>query len=173
MTRATEHETYMEMALREAMEAGEEGEVPVGAIVVAGARVIARAHNMREAQQDPSAHAEVLALRRASSIMHSWRLPGSTLYVTLEPCIMCMGAALLARVEQIVFGAWDPKGGAAGSVLDLSNLPGINHRIELVGGILEPACAGVLSSFFSQLRRKPALRDEGRRDTSKPNTQFG
>jgi len=152
MTRTAADEGYMALAIQEAEAAAGLGEVPVGAVVVIGGRVVARGRNRREAEQDPSAHAEMIALREAASVLKSWRLPGSTLYVTLEPWTMCMGAALLARVERIVFGAWDPKGGAAGSVLDVSDLPQLNHRIEVVGGVCEPACAALLSSFFLKLR---------------------
>ncbi len=154
MSGREDDEVYMTLALQEAREAAAGEEVPVGAVVVFRGEVVGRGRNLRETLQDPSAHAEVLALREAASSLGGWRLPGTTLYVTLEPCIMCMGAALLARVERIVFGAWDPKGGAAGSVLDVSHLPQLNHEIEVVGGVLESACSTLLSDFFAHLREQ-------------------
>ena len=153
MTAEERDEAFMDMALREASAAAARGEVPVGALVVAGDEILATGHNLRETLQDPSAHAEMIAIRRAAEARGSWRLPGTTLYVTLEPCVMCMGVALLARVDRVVFGAWDPKGGAAGSVVDLSHLPRVNHRLAVSGGVRERACADILSAFFADLRR--------------------
>ena len=147
-------EGYMALALEEAEAAAKAGEVPVGAIVVVDGRVIGRGHNMREGRQDPTAHAEILALRQAAATLNCWRLCGSTLYVTLEPCIMCMGACILARVERIVFGTRDPKGGAAGSLYDFSKDPRLNHQIELLGGVRKDECSALLSAFFRELRSR-------------------
>ena len=142
------------MALEEARRAGSEGEVPVGAVVVRGGRVIGRGRNDRERTRDPMGHAEMRALREAAWALDGWRLVGTTLYVTLEPCLMCMGASLLARVERIVYAAEDPKAGAAGSLFDVSNDARLNHRIEVVGGILREDAADMLASFFRALRRR-------------------
>ncbi|GAA3387083.1 tRNA adenosine(34) deaminase TadA [Cryptosporangium minutisporangium] len=129
------------------------GDVPVGAIVLdAAGTELARACNEREASGDPTAHAEVLALRRAATALGTWRLAGCTLVVTLEPCTMCAGALVLARVDRVVFGAWDAKAGAAGSLWDVVRDRRLNHRPEVVGGVLEPDCAALLDRFFA-LRR--------------------
>lgn len=144
----------MRLALGEAAKAARRGEVPVGAVVLAGRRVLARAANAREGTNDPTAHAEVLAIRRAAKATKSWRLSGCTLVVTLEPCIQCVGAALLARVQTVVFGTRDPKGGGLGSVADLRSPPGVNHRLEVVGGVLAEECADALRGFFESLRRR-------------------
>ncbi|MBN1336547.1 MAG: nucleoside deaminase [Deltaproteobacteria bacterium] len=146
----------MEEALSLAREAGARGEVPVGAVVVHGDRVLAGASNRREADQDPTAHAELLAIRAAAAVMGSWRLEGCTLYVTLEPCAMCAGAMVLARVERCVFGAADPKGGFLGSVGDLSAIPALNHRFEVIGGVEADASAELLSAFFRDIRARNA-----------------
>lgn len=151
------HERWMERALAEAEAARAHGDVPVGAVVVApGARgapvALARAHNRREVDGDPTAHAEVLALRAAAAVRGSWRLEDATVYVTLEPCPMCAGALVLARVARLVIGADDPKGGAAGSVWDLPRDPRLNHRIEVVRGVLGERSARLLRSFFAEHR---------------------
>ncbi len=136
-------------------------DVPVAALVVEGtgahARMIAAATNRTMRDQDPTAHAEVLAVRAAAAALGRWRLDGCTLYVTLEPCAMCAGALVLARVDRVVFGAWDPKAGMAGSVLDVLRNPRLNHRPAVRGGVLEDACAGVLRAFFAE--RREAARD--------------
>jgi len=142
------HEYFMELALREAARASEADEVPVGAVLVAGGQVLGRAHNQRETLRDPTAHAEMIALTQASGALGSWRLEGATLYVTLEPCAMCAGALVLARVERLVFGAADPKAGACGSLFDIVRDARLNHRLDVVGGILEPACSALLRDFF-------------------------
>ncbi len=144
---------WMGIALREAKKAADRGEVPIGAIVVRDNEVLSRGFNYREARRDPVAHAEIIAIRRAAKKEVSWRLSGTTLYVTLEPCIMCMGAILLARVDRVVFGCRDPKGGAAGSLYDLSDDRRLNHRVMLTSGIREKACAAILSDFFAGLRK--------------------
>ncbi len=144
----------MGIALREAKKAGDRGEVPIGAVVVKDGVAVARGHNLREANNDPAAHAEMIAIRKAAKKLDSWRLTGATLYVTLEPCIMCMGGALLARVDRVVFGCHDPKAGAAGSLYDLSNDRRLNHRFSLTFGVREAECAALLSAFFTTLRSR-------------------
>ena len=136
-------ETYMRMALDEARVAAEEGEVPIGAVVVCDGRVVARAHNRRELDEDPSAHAEFSAMVAASRELGRWRLTGCTVYVTLEPCLMCAGLMVNARVDRCVFGAFDPKGGALGTLYDVSHDPRLNHAFEVSGGVLEEECAQV------------------------------
>ena len=129
------------------------GDVPIGAVVVdSSGRVVAAAANARQAQHDPTAHAEVLALRAAGAAIGSWRLTGMTLVVTLEPCTMCAGAAVLARVDRVVFGAWDAKAGAAGSLWDVVRDRRLNHRPEVVGGVLERRCGQLLDDFFAARR---------------------
>lgn len=140
----------MRAALSVARAAPSTGDVPIGAIVLdATGATVARACNRREADQDPTAHAEVLALRAASRALGGWRLTGCTLVVTLEPCTMCAGAAVLARVERIVFGAFDPKAGAVGSLWDVVRDPRLNHRPEVVAGVLEEECGALIRGFFS------------------------
>jgi tRNA(adenine34) deaminase len=145
-------EYYMRLALREAERAAEHQDVPIGAVAVRGGEVIATGHNERELRQDPTAHAEVLALRDAARAVGGWRLTDSVLYVTLEPCAMCAGAIVLARVPRVVYGAPDPKAGAAGSVLDVLGEPRLNHRPEVSGGLLALECGALLSEFFGSRR---------------------
>jgi tRNA(adenine34) deaminase len=145
-------EYFMHLALREAELALEHEDVPIGAVVVRDGEVIAAAHNEREVRQDPTAHAEVLALREAASVTGGWRVLDAILYVTLEPCAMCAGAIVLARVPRVVYGASDPKAGACGSVLDILGEPRLNHRPEVAGGLLEIECGSVLSEFFRSRR---------------------
>lgn len=146
-------ERYLRRALALAAEAASAGDVPVGAIVVQrGERVVGEAANRTLRDQDPTAHAEVLAIREASRALGRWRLDDCTLYVTLEPCAMCAGAIVLARVERVVFGAWDDKAGMAGSVVDLLRHPRLNHRPEVTGGVLDETCATRLREFFSERR---------------------
>ena len=143
----------MRAALDEARSAAASGDVPVGAIVVQGDVILSRAANRTVRDQDPTAHAELLAIRAASAALGSWRLEGCTLYVTLEPCAMCAGAIVLARVSRVVIGAWDPKAGMAGSVGDLLRHPRLNHRPEVAGGVLEDECGALLREFFATRRR--------------------
>lgn len=143
---------WMEVALAEARRGAEAGEVPVGAVVVLAGEEVARAHNQPIALCDPTAHAEVLALRRAAIARREYRLPGATLYVTVEPCPMCYGAALHARVDRLVYGARDPKAGALGSVVDLAAARGFNHRFEIQGGICADESAELLRDFFRARR---------------------
>jgi tRNA(adenine34) deaminase len=145
---------WMGIALQEAKKAADRGEVPIGAVVVRDDVVLGRGFNFREGRRDPVAHAEIIAIRRAARKEVSWRLNGTTLYVTLEPCIMCMGAILLARIDRVVFGCHDPKGGAAGSLYDLSDDKRLNHRVVLTSGIRETECATILSDFFAGLRKQ-------------------
>src|SRR3954468_21157475 len=142
----------MAIALTEAREAALAGEVPVGAVVVRNGEIIARAANRTVRDQDPTAHAETLALREASRVVGRWRLGGCTLYVTLEPCAMCAGALVLARVDRVVFGAWDDKAGMAGSVGDLLRHPRLNHRPEVLGGVAAEDSSTLLRDCFSQRR---------------------
>jgi tRNA(adenine34) deaminase len=144
---------WMGIALREAKKAGDRGEIPIGALVVRDGAIIGRGYNLREGKQDPVAHAEIIAIRRAARAAGNWRLTGAALYVTLEPCLMCMGAILLARVDRVVFGCYDPKAGAAGSLYDLSNDSRLNHRVSLVAGVREAECSSILSGFFTALRK--------------------
>jgi tRNA(adenine34) deaminase len=159
-------EYFMRLALREAERAREHGDVPIGAVLaragpvlvrgdevlVRGGEVLSAAHNERELRQDPTAHAEVLALREAARAAGSWRVLDATLYVTLEPCAMCAGAIVLARVPRVRFGASDPKAGAAGSVLDVLGEPRLNHHPEVEGGLLGEECGQLLSQFFASRR---------------------
>lgn len=145
--------TAMEAALIEARACLATGDVPVGAVVVdAEGVVVATGRNEREARQDPTAHAEVLALRAAAAVTGDWHLEDCTLVVTLEPCVMCAGAVLAARVPRVVFGAWDPKAGATGSVYDVARDRRLPHRSEVVGGVLEAPCAALLDDFFGARR---------------------
>jgi tRNA(adenine34) deaminase len=142
----------MELALAAAREAAAVDEVPVGALVVKGGEIIARTANRTVRDHDPTAHAEMLALRQASGVTGNWRLTDCTLYVTLEPCAMCAGALVLARVDRVVFGAWDEKAGMSGSVEDLLRHPRLNHRPGVLGGVLEDASSELLRDFFRRRR---------------------
>ena len=143
---------FMSAALEEARAAADAGEVPVGAVVVAGGEIIATGQNRSIRDNDPSAHAEIVALRAAGKVQSNYRLSGATLYVTLEPCPMCIGAVTQARVSRLVFGAYDPKAGAVGSAIDLSDSKALNHRFEIQGGVLADDCGAVLQQFFSSRR---------------------
>ena len=145
---------WMEHALVEAGLAREAGEVPVGAVIVRDGAIVAHAHNRTIRDQDASAHAELLAIRGASAVMQSWRLTGCTLYVTLEPCAMCAGAIVLARVDRVVFAAWDAKAGMAGSIGDLLRHPRLNHRPEVQGGVREGEASSLLREFFAARRER-------------------
>ena len=147
----------MRRALREAERGAREGEVPVGAVVVREGRVLGRAHNRPIHLHDPSAHAEILAMRRAARRLANYRLEGCDLYVTIEPCAMCAGAIVQARLRRAVFGARDPKAGAAGSVLTVLNHPRLNHRSEVVSGVLSEECGALLRQFFRRRRKRSAV----------------
>ncbi len=142
----------MQAALIEAEKGGDAGEVPVGAVVTLAGGIIGSGHNTTISANDPSGHAEIVALRAAANAKDNHRLPGATLYVTLEPCAMCMGAIAQARLSRLVFGAYDPKAGAAGSVIDLTDSPALNHRFETNGGVLEDECGNLLKKFFEARR---------------------
>lgn len=144
--------TWMQLALDEARRAAEHGDVPIGAVAVRHGDVIGRGRNRREIDGDPTAHAELLAIREASHRIGHWRLEEVTLYCTLEPCAMCAGAMVLARLPRLVYGASDPKAGAGGSVIDLLNHPRLNHRVEVTGGVLADDSAALIRDFFAALR---------------------
>ncbi len=156
-------EYYMKLAIEEAKKAADIDEVPIGAVLVINDEVIAKAHNLREAQQRSIAHAELLALDEACQRLDTWRLEDSTLYVTLEPCAMCSGAIVLSRVKRVVYGASDPKGGCAGTLMNLLQEQRFNHQAEVVSGVCEEECSELLSSFFRQLRKRK--KDEKNRTT--------
>jgi len=154
---------WMGKALAQAANAGAKGEVPIGAVLVKDGVVVGRGYNLRESRQDPCAHAELLAIRQAARRLRAWRLTGTVLYVTLEPCPMCMGAIILARVERLVFGSFDPKAGAAGSLYDLTSDHRFNHRVAVTSGVRGAECSAILSDFFRELRqKKKTLREESR-----------
>ncbi len=148
----TTHEIYMQQALREAEKAYDAGELPVGAVIVFEKRVIAKGYNQVETLRDPTAHAEIIAITSAASYLSSKALLGCSMYVTLEPCSMCAGAIVLAKIESLYFGAFDNKSGACGSVLNVTNNKSLNHQPSVGGGILDAECAGILKSFF-EVRR--------------------
>jgi tRNA(adenine34) deaminase len=156
---------FMSHAIGEAQMALEKREVPVGAVVVCDGEIVGRGHNMREGTGDPTSHAEIVAIREAAQRRGGWRLAGATLYVTLEPCIMCMGAILQSRISTLVFGCSDPKGGACGSLYNLSNDERLNHSVNFIGGVLAEETAGLLTDFFTNLRQrggnKPELESTG------------
>jgi tRNA(adenine34) deaminase len=148
---------FMLAALELGREAALAGEVPVGALVVRGGEILGRGSNRTVRDQDPTAHAEMVAIRAAAAALRSWRLSDCTLYVTVEPCAMCAGAIVLARLARLVFGAWDEKAGMVGSVADLVRHPRLNHRPEVTAGVLEAECAALLRQFFAERRRSSSL----------------
>jgi tRNA(adenine34) deaminase len=162
-THSTQDELMMRLALEEAAKAPAIGEIPIGAVIVREGQIFAKAHNYREIWQDPTAHAEIVAIRAAASALGSWRLTHTTLYVTVEPCAMCMGALILARIPRLVFGTRDPKAGACGSVVDLSIESRLNHQVLVTGGVLEEECQVLLQHFFRRLRAETA-------ETNSPST---
>ncbi|MGE6379851.1 tRNA adenosine(34) deaminase TadA [Peribacillus muralis] len=152
---------YMNLALKEAEKARRLNEVPIGALIVMNDQVVATGHNLRETEQNATAHAELLAINEACRATGSWRLEDATLYVTLEPCPMCAGAILQSRVKRVVFGAHDPKAGCAGTFMDLLQDDRFNHQCEVTSGVLSEECGGILTAFFKELRnRKKALKKE-------------
>jgi tRNA(adenine34) deaminase len=155
-----EDESAMRVALLQARNASDHGDVPVGAVVLIGGRIVAKAHNEREKRADPTAHAEVLAIRQAANALNTWRLDGATVVVTLEPCPMCAGALVAARVQRLVFGAADPKAGSCGSLYNLCSDPRLNHEVAVTPGVLAGECSELLSEFFT------GLRDRSSRDRS-------
>lgn len=142
----------------EAKVAGSKDEIPIGCVIVKGDEIIARAHNLREMLQTTTSHAEALAIADANRVVGSWRLEGCTLYTTLEPCVMCAGVIVQARIPTVVFGAYDPKGGCAGTIYNLLEEDRFNHRCDVIGGVLEEACKEMLSDFFKQLRQKKSAK---------------
>jgi tRNA(adenine34) deaminase len=146
------NQNLMGLAIERAREAEGHGDVPIGAVVARGDEVLAAAGNERELRRDPTAHAEILAIRAAAEALGGWRLPDTTLYVTLEPCAMCAGAIVLARIPEVVYGTPDPKAGAAGGVLDVLGEPALNHRPRVTGGVMEDECAALLQDFFAARR---------------------
>jgi len=158
-----DHADWMALALREAEKAFDKGEVPIGAVVIHQGRIVGRGHNMMETLQDPTAHAEMLAITSAANTLASWRLEGCVLYVTLEPCIMCMGAILLSRIPTIVFGAQDPRYGACGGAIQLAQHERIDVHTNVIRGVAEAECSELIRRFFQQVRReKTSRRDAGR-----------
>ncbi|MDW7738635.1 MAG: tRNA adenosine(34) deaminase TadA [Bacillota bacterium] len=148
----TKDELYMSQAVDQAILAGRCGEVPIGAVIVQDGKILAADRNRREELNDATAHAEVLVIRQAGNMLAGWRLPGCTVYVTLEPCPMCAGALVLARIDRLVFGAHDPKGGAAGTLLNIVQDDRLNHTMEVTGGVMEEECSGLLKEFFREKR---------------------
>ena len=146
---------WMQEALAEARRAGEIGEVPIGAVIVLQGEIIGRGHNRREIDRDPLAHAEILAIRQAAGRTAGWRLLGSTMYVTLEPCAMCAGALVNSRIDRLVYGAADPKAGYCATLGNLVQDPRLNHRLEVTAGVLEEESAALLRGFFASLRKRP------------------
>ncbi|MDT2246432.1 tRNA adenosine(34) deaminase TadA [Paenibacillus larvae] len=149
-----EHEQWMQEAISEALKAETIHEVPIGAVIVHEGRIIGRGHNLRETSMDPTAHAEMIAIREASEYLRAWRLLNCTLYVTLEPCPMCAGAIVQSRILRVVYGTIDPKAGCAGTLMNLLQEDRFNHRVEVINGILREECSSLLTSFFGKLRNK-------------------
>jgi len=147
-------EHFRQQALGEAQKAYDMGEVPIGAVIVKDGEVIARGHNLREREKDPTLHAEMVAIREAAKHLGGWRLTGCELYVTIEPCPMCAGAIIQARIQRVVFGALDPKAGCAGSLYNLLQDPRFNHRVEVISGVMEEECRRIMQEFFRERREK-------------------
>lgn len=148
----SQHIPFMNEALKQAALARQKGEVPIGAVIVHNAAIIGRGHNERETSNDPTTHAEMVAIRQAADSIGHWRLLDTTLYVTLEPCVMCMGAIILARIPRLVFGCHDPRAGAVGSIYDFSQDERFNHKVDVTEGIMGKECSQLLSGFFQELR---------------------
>ncbi len=148
----TDDPTYMQEAIAEAQLAKAKGEVPIGTVIVHDGQIIGRGHNLRETSNDPTSHAEMVAIRQAAEAIGHWRLLETTLYVTLEPCVMCMGAIILARIPRLVYACRDPRAGAAGSIYDFARDESFNHQVEVTEGVLDKECSTMLSGFFQELR---------------------
>jgi len=159
MVEPSNEEYFMREALRQAQKAYDAGEVPVGAVVVFGGKIVGRAHNQVELLKDATAHAEMVALTQAEAALRDWRLTNCDLYVTKEPCPMCAGALVHTRVRRVIFGCPDPAAGAAGSLINLLQMPSLNHRCEIVSGILQNECAAILQNFFRQRRSEQRSTD--------------
>ncbi|MFP5110535.1 tRNA adenosine(34) deaminase TadA [Neobacillus sp. C211] len=157
-------EYYIKEAIKEAGKAEALAEVPIGAVIVVDGKIISRAHNLRETQQSAVAHAELLAIEEACRGTGSWRLENATLYVTLEPCPMCAGAIMLSRVKRVVYGAADPKGGCAGTLMNLLEDERFNHQSEVISGVLEKECGQILSDFFRKIRERKKLEKKVQKD---------
>jgi tRNA(adenine34) deaminase len=168
-----EDELYMIEAIYEAKKAEKLTEVPIGAVIVSNGEIIARAHNLRETTQNAVSHAELLAIQKACENLGSWRLEDATLYVTLEPCAMCSGAILLSRINRVVFGAFDPKGGCAGTFMNLLQDERFNHQCEVVPGVLEEECGQLLTLFFRSIRERKKAEKKLRRQLLQGNAENG
>lgn len=153
----TEQEKYMKEALRQAKKAYALGEVPIGCVIVYGGKIIGRGYNRRNTDKNTLAHAEITAINKASKKLGDWRLEGCSLYVTLEPCQMCAGALMQSRIDRVVIGSMNPKAGCAGSVLNLLEMDGFNHKVEVIRGVLQEECSSMLSDFFKELREKKKM----------------
>jgi tRNA(adenine34) deaminase len=160
-------EYWMQEALKEAEKALKKKEVPVGAVVVYQNKIIGRGHNQVETLKDPTAHAEILAIGAASNFLNSWRLADASIYVTVEPCIMCAGAIILSRLDRLIFGAYDPKAGACGSLYNLPQDIRLNHQVRIVSGVLEEQCKSIIKAFFDQLRKSEGVKEEDGRTYEK------
>lgn len=161
----------MEEALKEARKAYELGEIPIGAVIVKDGQIIARGHNLTETEKDPTAHAEMIAIRQAAAKLGGWRLPGCTLYVTCEPCSMCAGAIVWARLDKVCIGTMDPKGGACGSVFNIVQEEKLNHCVELVTGVMEEECSNIMKTFFKELRLRGSKWDKAKKAKIAPEGQ--
>ncbi|TDM11998.1 tRNA adenosine(34) deaminase TadA [Macrococcus lamae] len=159
------HETFMKLAIEEARKAGDMAEVPIGAVVVHHGEVIGRGHNLRETGQNPTYHAEMMAISEASRHLGSWRLEDCVLYATLEPCVMCSGAIVMSRIPVVVYGAHDPKGGCSGSLMNLLDEPRFNHQATVISGICHDECSMLLTTFFRELRQKKLLEKNHKNDS--------
>ena len=154
MNQTIRDEEFMDMALAEARQAYDQGEIPIGAVLVLDGQVIARGHNQRESWRDATAHAEMIVIREACRLLNRWRLSGTTLYVTIEPCPMCAGALVMSRVDRLVYGSPDYKAGAVESLFNVAQNAALNHRLEVTAGVRTDECSGIMKEFFRQRRRK-------------------
>lgn len=164
--RMSPEEKYMKEAIKQAKKAAALGDVPIGCVIEYEGKIIGRGYNRRMADKTVLAHAEILAMRKACKKMGDWRLEGCTMYITLEPCPMCAGAIVQARIPRVVIGSMNPKAGCAGSVLDLLHQPGFNHQVELTSGVLGEECSQMLTSFFKELRKKKKVEETAAKDES-------
>ena len=153
------HKKFMKEALKEAKKASRKGETPIGAVIVKDGKIVARGHNKRETKRNALCHAEIIAINKACRRLGGWRLFQCDMYVTLEPCLMCAGAIVQSRIKNLYFGAYDKKGGAVGSLIDIPALPDITQRVETMGGILEDECSSILKDFFKELRKTKSAND--------------
>lgn len=163
-TQTTDHEKYMKEALKQAKKAYKLGEVPIGCVIVYQDKIIGRGYNRRKTDKNTLSHAEITAIRRASKVIGDWRLEDCTLYVTLEPCQMCSGAIVQARIPQVVIGCMNPKAGCAGSILNILQTPEFNHQVDVTTGVLEAECSAMLVNFFKELRKRVRVEKEKRQE---------